>query len=201
MSVEGFAVPRMAKDLLAMLDHAGVGPVHWAGNSLGGILGLELLGTHEHRLRSLATFGTTYSLRLPRWIAHAMGPSYALFGPRRYALMAARGMSRNADAQALIASVVERFDPQVGQLIAQNVARYDLIANAYAARLPILLLRGGRDLQINVVLGATLRAMRKRPNFTLVDLPEGGHCANLDATERVRTELLKFWQRADGGAS
>ncbi|MHB1103725.1 MAG: alpha/beta fold hydrolase [Devosia sp.] len=196
MTAEGFGIPRMADDLVAMLDHAEAGPVHWVGNSLGGILALELLGRREARLQTLATFGTAYALSLPRWSAQVIPSAYAVFGRKFYAWMAARGMTRHAGGRPLIASLVERFDPQVGLLAAHNLARYDLIGNALAARLPILMLRGGRDPQVNVVLGPTLRAMRGRPNFTLVEVPEGGHCANLDATEQVRTELLRFWQRS-----
>lgn len=196
MTAEGFGIPRMANDLVAMLDHAEAGPVHWVGNSLGGILALELLARHEARLQTLATFGTAYALSLPRWGAQVIPWTYAVFGRKLYAWMAARGMTRHAAARLLIAGMVERFDPQVGLLAAHNLTRYDLIANALAARLPILILRGGRDPQVNVVLGPTLRAMRGRPNFTLVEVPEGGHCANLDATEQVRMELLRFWQRA-----
>lgn len=198
MTVESFSIARMADDLVAMLDHAGVGPVHWVGNSLGGIMALQLLAKHEARLQTLATFGTPYSLSLPRWGARTIPWSYALFGTRRYALMAARAMTWNAAGRALIAGIVERFDPEVGRLAAYGVARYDLIANALAAKLPILMLRGGRDPQVNVMLGPTLRAMRRRPNFTLVEVPGGGHCANLDATEQLRTELLRFWERAAG---
>jgi pimeloyl-ACP methyl ester carboxylesterase len=162
-------------------------------------LGLELLARHEPRLLTLATFGTPYSLSLPRLSAHAIPLSYAVFGPRLYGWMAAQGMTRHAPAQPLIASIVEQFDPQVGLLAAHNLARYDLIANALAARLPILMLRGGRDPQANIMLGPTLRAMRKRPNFTLVEVPKGGHCANLDAAEQVRKELLRFWDLSTRG--
>ncbi|UXN73251.1 alpha/beta hydrolase [Devosia sp. A8/3-2] len=49
-----------------MLDHAGAREVHWVGNSLGGILALWLLGTPlVSRLRSLALFGTCFSMNLP----------------------------------------------------------------------------------------------------------------------------------------
>lgn len=195
MTMAGFSIGRMAEDLIMMLDAAEIGPVHWVGNSLGGILALELLGRHEARFATLATFGTPYALSLPRWSAQAIPWAHTLFGRQRYAEMAARGMSRDAAAQRLIASVVERFDPQVGLLTARSLTHFTLIPNALAARLPILMLRGDRDPQVNVVLGPTLRAMRGRPNFTLVNVPEGGHCTNLDATEAVRRELLRFWER------
>jgi pimeloyl-ACP methyl ester carboxylesterase len=75
------------------------------------------------------------------------------------------------------------------------LTRYDLIGEASRATLPILMLRGGRDLAVNSGLGGTIAAMRGRPNFTLVELPLGGHCANLDVPETFRTTLLQFWER------
>ena len=94
----------------------------------------------------------------------------------------------------MIEKLVGQFDPKVGKLLAGNLASYDLIANATAATLPILMLRGGRDAAVNAALGPTLATMQGRSNFTLVELPEGGHCANLDATDQLRAELLRFWK-------
>ncbi|MHB1104643.1 MAG: alpha/beta fold hydrolase [Devosia sp.] len=195
LSAENFSIPRMADDLVAMLDDAGVGPVHWVGNSLGGILALELLPRHEGRFRTLATFGTAYRLSLPRWGAQFVPLGYALFGPRLIGGMTARVTTRSLAARPVIEKLVAQFDPQVGRVLVENLSQYDLIANAVAATLPILMLRGGRDAQVNAALGPTLEAMQGRPTFTLVELPEGGHCANLDATEVWRTELLKFWRQ------
>jgi 3-oxoadipate enol-lactonase len=192
--VAGFSIARMADDLVAMLDAAGVGPVHWVGNSLGGIVALQLLGRHEARFRTLATFGTAYRLGLPRWGAQFIPWSHRLLGTPLLAGLTALTTTRNAAARPLIARLVAQFDPQVGRLVAENLTSYDLIASAQAASLPILMLRGGRDGAVNAALGPTLDAMRGRPNFTLVDIPAGGHCANLDATEMLRAELLKFWR-------
>lgn len=188
-----FSIPRMAADLLGVLDHAGAGPVHWVGNSLGGILALQLLGQHAARFRTLATFGTAYRLSLPRWGAALIPLSYGLFGPRLNGWFGARLTTRDAAARPVIEKLLARFDPGVGRLVAGNLTNYDLLGNAKAATLPILMLRGGRDSAINAALGPTLEAMQGRPNFTLVELPEGGHCANLDATEKLQAELLKFW--------
>lgn len=193
MNREAFSIPRMAADLVQMLDEAAVGPMHWVGNSLGGILALEMLGTHEARFATLATFGTAYSLSLPRWSGDLIPLGYALLGPGLTASLTGAVTTRNKPARPLIAKLIRQFDPRVGKLLASNLARYDLTGNAKAARLPILLMRGGRDGPINRALGPTLAAMQGRENFTLVELPEAGHCANLDATEAWRAALLDFW--------
>src|SRR5690349_24602021 len=62
MRAEDFSIARLALDQIEMLDHAHAGTVHWVGNSLGGIVALKMLETHENRFRTLATFGTSYSL-------------------------------------------------------------------------------------------------------------------------------------------
>jgi 3-oxoadipate enol-lactonase len=193
MRPEGFSIAVMADDMAAMLDDAGVGPVHWVGNSLGGILALQLLARQEHRLRSLATFGTAYALSLPRWAAQCFPVGYAMLGRKRLGWITSWMTTRNAAARPLIRRLVTRFDPQVGRLIAHHLCRYDLAAHAAGASLPILMLRGGRDGPVNRALRSSLAAMQGRANFTVVELPEGGHCANLDATEAWRRELLGFW--------
>jgi pimeloyl-ACP methyl ester carboxylesterase len=195
ISRETLSVARLAQDLREMLDHAGVGPVHWVGNSLGGIVVVAMLPEHEARFRTLATFGTSYRLSVPDFWAPVVPPIQALLGKRLTGWLVAQGTTRNLAARPIIRQLIEQFDPQVGLALSRNLANYDVIANGVAATLPILMLRGGEDRLINAALGPTLAVMTGRPNFTLVDVPEGGHCANLDAPDDVRRELEAFWAR------
>jgi 3-oxoadipate enol-lactonase len=190
---DSLSIRRLALDLLQMLEVSGAGPVHWVGNSLGGIAALWLLKEHEARFRTLATFGTSYRLSLPGFLARGLPLAHAVVGARLIAGMTAQTTTRNAAAQPLIAKLVGQFDPRVAAPLTENLASYDLIANGIAASLPILMLRGGRDGAVNAALGPTLAAMQGKSNFALVELPEGGHCANLDATEQWRGELEGFW--------
>jgi 3-oxoadipate enol-lactonase len=193
---ETLSIARLATDQLDMLEHAGVGPVHWVGNSLGGIVALWLLREHEARFRTLATFGTSYRLSLPGFWARGLPLVHGVLGSGLIGRVTARGTTRNLAARPMIAKLVAQFDPRVGAPLTENLAQYDLIANGAGASLPILMLRGGRDGAVNSALGPTLAAMQGKSNFTLVELPEGGHCANLDATAMWRAELERFWAGA-----
>ena len=193
---QSLSIGRLATDLVELLDHAGVRQVHWVGNSLGGIVALWLLEDHAARLRTLATFGTSYRLKLPVFWAPWLPPVQRLLGKPLVGWLAAQATTRNAAARPMIEKLIRQFDPAVGLPLTQNLADYDLIAHGRDARLPILMLRGSADTAINAALGPTLAAMQGRPNFSLVELPGGGHCANLDATEQLRAELERFWARA-----
>ena len=193
ISRETLSLKRLAQDLREMLDHAEAGAVHWVGNSLGGIVALAMLPEHEKRFRTLATFGTSYKLDVPDFWAPLVPVVQTLMGKRLTGWIVAQGTTKNEAARPIIRRLIEDFDPQVGLHLTRNLAHYDVIANGVAASLPILMLRGGEDRLINRALGPTLAAMTGRPNFTLVEVPEGGHCANLDAADVVRAELERFW--------
>ncbi len=178
-----------------MLDDAGVSQVHWVGNSLGGIVALEMLAAG--RFATLATFGTTYRIRLPRIGGHRLLPmGHRLLGREAAAALTARNTSHDPATRTLVEKMLLELRPEVTAMLAGVLTRYDLIGKGAAATLPILLLRGGQDRLVNAGLGATLAAMRSKPNFRLVDLPSGGHCANLDAPDAFRAALLTFWDEA-----
>ncbi len=199
MRAEAFAIPRLAADVTQMLDHAGVTGVHWVGNSLGGIVALAML--RQGRFRTLATFGTLYAIGLPQLGGHHLVTAgRAVLGQNLLASLTARSTSRDPAARVLIEAILREARHDVTAMLAGVLTQYDLIAEAEAATLPILLLRGGRDMAVNAGLGRTLAAMQGRPRFTLVQLPEGGHCANLDARDAFRAELLRFWQRSGRAA-
>ena len=188
------SLERIATDLTQMLDDTGVGKVHWVGNSLGGIAALAML--RQKRFLTLATFGTTYAIALPRVGGHHLvTASRAMLGQRLLATLTANSTSPNPAARAVLKGVLSQTRYDVTAMLAGVLTQYDLLAEGTGATLPILMLRGGRDVAVNSGLGATIAAMRGRPNFTLVELPLGGHCANLDVPEAFRAALLTFWKR------
>ena len=193
-----YTIGRMARDMFAMLDDAGVGPVHWVGNSLGGIIALEMVGREPERFRSLATFGTAYALDLPWPVAGSIPVLYRTLGARLMARITARMTTPDPDARKLVAGILHDFDPKVGRAVAENVRRYDLIQNAARFKGPVLLICGSLDRLVNRALPQTLRAMREHPDFEVVDLPDAGHGANLDRPDQVRRILTEFWTRIDG---
>ena len=105
-----YTIGRMAKDMFAMLDDAEIGPVHWVGNSLGGIIALDMIGKEPERFRSLATFGTAYALNLPWPAADIIPALYRLFGPRLVAGATARMTTPDEHARKLVAGILRETE-------------------------------------------------------------------------------------------
>ncbi|MGJ8528497.1 alpha/beta fold hydrolase [Maritalea sp.] len=187
-----WSICAMAHDIIAILDHAKVEQVAFVGNSLGGLLGLKLMEEHRHRLSCFASFGTTYSLQTPKLAIWLLPKVYKLLGKKLVAIIGAKGASKAPKTQAKIQQMFAACDLDAVTSIAAQIGNYDLIENALAFEKPILMLRGEHDSSINPKLGPTLNAMQGLPNFKLVEVPGGGHFLNLDARDKVRSELLSF---------
>ncbi len=188
-----FAIPTLADDLVAMLDHAQFGPVHWVGNSLGGIVALDLVARVPERFKTLAMFGTAFSLNLPQALGRVLPPIHFLLGPRRLAALTAWSTTSDQPARKVIAAMAEAIDPQTIATIAASISRYDLTHAVTGFGGPMLVLVGGRDRAVNLALRPALARIGARDNLAIVDLPLAGHCANLDATADWRAALLRFW--------
>lgn len=193
LTSESVSIPRLAADMIEMLDHSGSPRVHWVGNSLGGIVALEMMPAR--RFETLATFGTSYSIKLPRVGGHRLiSLWHRMLGRDAAASVTASMTTHDPDARALIDTMLRDADIEVVTALSGNLSWYDLIEAGKAATIPILMLRCGRDRLVNVALRDTLAAMSDNLNFRLVDLPDGGHVANLDATDAFRSALLDFWK-------
>jgi pimeloyl-ACP methyl ester carboxylesterase len=46
---------------------------------------------------------------------------------------------------------------------------------------------------VNLAMRQTFAAMAGRPNFSRIELPKAGHCANLDVPDEWRAALSGFW--------
>lgn len=187
-----FSIAAMADDLLAVLDAEHLDAVHWVGNSLGGILALEIMGRQPERLRSFTSFGTCYALNLPTALVAFGAAGYRVLGTKVTALVGAPMTCRAPEAQAVIRQMLADVDVDAAIRAGRAVHKYDLIVNALTFQKPMLMIRGELDRAVTSGLGPTLDAMADRSNFRLVELADAGHCANLDQPDAVRRLIEAF---------
>jgi pimeloyl-ACP methyl ester carboxylesterase len=192
-----FSPAVMAADMIEVLDHAGAREVHWVGNSLGGILALYLLGTaHCECIRTLALFGTCFSMNLPAQASQVLRLTF-LPGADTTGWITALTTTGNPAGRKAIAAAIAQFNVEAGAAIAANVRNYDFVANALAFSRPLLVLWGGRDHAVNLGLKGDIGKFAGKTNFRRVDLPMGGHCANFDMPEEFCAALATHWTGVD----
>lgn len=195
-----YAPAALARDVAALLDHLGVDALHYVGNSLGGLIGYELLRAQPGRLRTLATFGTTAELRSPRWLAWSTVASVRLLGVAGVA----RAVGASASRDRAVGAELERMYRQASKTallrIPRHIASYDYTPVVRAAALPQLLIRAAADKGINASLASTLAALREARDGRVVPLEDAGHFANMEQPRRFAAILQDFLEDVDGRA-
>jgi 3-oxoadipate enol-lactonase len=195
-SPQPFQVAQMAKDVIAVLDHAGIATAHMLGISLGGMIAQELAAEHPDRVDALVLAATTPRLRsgypVPResMALFAAGPflSGEAKGHRHVtnALAAETVRDRPEVVEHLVAHVAARpTSPRAasGQAIAG--AGYVSRHGPEAIRARTLVLHGDADTVVDPRNGRMLAS--RIPDAQLQSFPGLGH--------------LMFWEDPDAFAA
>jgi len=189
---EHFSHRLMAGDLLAVLDKDGIARADWVGNSLGGVMALVIMKLAPERLGRVVTFGTSYSLEVsPVWRRLA-GMLRPLIESDPFARFGAARTCRAPDARAVVHAMLLDIDVHATLCAAANLESYDLVDSATGFPRPILMIRGTLDGIVNERLAPLMGRLERKPDFTHLDLPGAGHCANLDRPDDMRRLILEF---------
>jgi len=187
-----YAISRLADDLLRILDAEGITRTDWVGNSLGGIIALDIMGRAPERLNRVVVFGTAFALDLPGLVVHGLALGYAAIGRPLLSRITAHMTCPGARARKIVYQTLLAARPEAVKGIAAHVRRYDLTANAQGFENPFLMIRADRDKAVNLALPASIAAMAGRETFRLAHIKDAGHCANLDQPEAFRRIVLAF---------
>ena len=175
-----YTVRKMAWDVQALLTHLGINKVHFVGNSMGGLVGYELLEMDESLLSSLTTFGTTARLHSSRFTLWSLLTMLRFLGPKGIAWLVGRTASKDKAVRARLKQMYEMVSKDALELIMMNIADYDYMDTICRHNIPMMLIRGGQDKGINKNLGHVLKIMGNKPYFELVEMTNTGHFANME---------------------
>ena len=162
------------------------------GNSLGGLIGYELLKLDHDLLSSLTTFGTTPRLHTSRFTLWTLLTMERLLGPKGIAWLVGRSASKDKAACARLRQMYKMVSKDALELITMNIADYDYMDTIYRHDIPMILIRGDLDKDINKNLGPVLEIMEQKQSFELVEMLNAGHFANLENPSGFNEILGEF---------
>jgi len=185
-----------AADLAGLLDALGIERVHFAGVSMGGVIGQRFALDHPSRLRSLTLVSTSSEV----------GPRARASWQHLADLLERDGFVEGlADATVSFSPSFSEVHPEVVRAMSRRIMENDPTAYAAAARAmsdyawtadlarvatPTLILQGLEDLLTPP--GGAVRMSRSLPNCRLLMLPHTGHNLPLELPLLFRTVLLAF---------
>ena len=190
--VHDYDLLNTARLLIDLMDMLGYVRFHVVGNSTGGLVGYELLAHYAERLCSLTTFGTTAELH-SGFLGSVVILMDQLLGPKVSGWLAERTVSKKAETAQLVGAMIR--ETPTGTVVAyrKQIRDYNYLPVLRDhEEVPVLLLRGEQDTEINTMLGSTLQALERHGKAVVRKVADAGHFLNLDQPEVFRRELTVF---------
>jgi 3-oxoadipate enol-lactonase len=179
----------LAQDVVTVLDYLGMAKVHFAGVSIGGMIGQQLALDHAHRLHSALLSGTS-----PKAV-----PGPPDMWPNRFAAIKAAGSVEPIADDAMVRWVTEQFQlrrPNRWQQVRETIAAttpdgyiagacaiidFDVLDRLPSVRLPVLVICGDDDRGTpaegnrriaELIPGARYEEMENARHLPMVEYPD-----------------------------
>lgn len=202
---QGIHIDGFLEDLVAVMDHlGGAAPVHYCGESLGGILGIVMGATIPERLRSLTLLAAPVTIPRATQEAFACGhdswqDALRIMGSKGWseAVNVATRFPPEADP-ALVrwyAEEMGKSDVEVLIALSRVAARVDVSSYLPQVKVPTL----GLYPTAGVVTGHEEAQIRASiPGIRVINLPTRFHAIQVLMPGACATSLLHFCGEVDG---
>ena len=203
VTVAGYDMDTLAEDAAALIEKLALGPVHFAGLSMGGFVGMRLAARRPELVRTLALLDTAADpeprLNLPRY--KVLELLTRLLGPGRLAgevmkVMFAKSFLTDPARAALRKEMREALGANglQGSLRATDgVLTRRPVESAELAKIrcPTLVLSGAEDAAVSPA--RSRRTAEQIAGARLVLIPRAGHTSALEEPEAVNAALGELW--------
>ncbi|MFW5927899.1 MAG: alpha/beta fold hydrolase [Thermoplasmatota archaeon] len=191
-----FTIKKFKEDLVYVFRQLNIDKFHYVGNSMGGIIGYEYLKEKPESFHSLITFGTTAELNVSKisqkFISFINKVVFKLYGKNGYGEYLGRKSSTYPTTQRIMSHLFTLTDIETIVNCQKNISNYSYIKTLESTDVPILMIKGGKDDEINRNLGSTLEIFEKKDNLKIVEMERAGHFANLERSEEFNEILEDF---------
>ena len=193
----GWSIRRVANQMAGLLEELGTGPAHVVGLSMGGVVAQQFALDSSQLTRKLV-LASTFSVLRPEDLS---GWLYFL---RRFILVNALGLPaqakvvaqhifpepRHAPLREMLVATISHADPRAYRKAMLALGLFDSRKQLIKIKTSTLVITGADD---TTVTPARQKVLAEGiPGARQVVIPDAGHAATVDQSERFNREMLEF---------
>ena len=192
-----WSLAALAREAKILLDRLSVRRVHWGGESLGGLVGIQFANDYPDRIASLTLCSTPYRYSAPAQDEYRRWPKQLeqMSVKEWYLQGTDLRFDTDHDDRTMIqwfADLVGQTDADVVRAILRFLPDVDVSALCTRIRVPTLIIHPGRSLAVpKEDAEAMQQAIR---GSKLVEYPEARHHVFMSHGEECAQEMLHFLQ-------
>ena len=174
-----------------LIETLGIDKFHFVGNSMGGNVGYELMKAHPDRMLSFTSYGTTGKLTKSGFTIGLMKFTYKLMSMKTMGKFS--GMAGVSEASKVkITEMMSQAKKSTVLHLIPHLGNFDYLEVIKNSQIKAQIIRGNQDKEINKVIEDTIKTFKQRGDFSLIDLGNSGHFANLDNPDLFNITLGTF---------
>ncbi|WP_029921465.1 alpha/beta fold hydrolase [Nevskia soli] len=191
------SVDQLAEDAAALINHLGLGPVHFAGNSLGGFVALRLAARRPELLLTATALGSSaeeeYSLEaFTPLVEHLLAHGAAgLVEPIMHIMFGDVSLSRGGALTDHWRAKIAALGRQIGDSAHQVIHRKRIVEELHGCRVPVLAISGAEDHAYPAPLSDLNIA--QATDGASARVKEAGHSVSLERPEEVARLLMRHF--------
>lgn len=198
-----YSILQFADDIAALVRGLGVGPVHVAGLSMGGMIAFQLALDAPDIVRSIVIINSGPELVL-KTMAHKLyflqrKVTVNLFGMKRFGKMLAKALFPNPDQRGFRKTMAERWaeNDKTAYLTAMEaLIGWSVMERLPEIGVPALILASDRDY---TPPGYKQKYAERMPESEVVVIENSRHISPVDSSARVNREVALFLSKVEKG--
>ncbi len=179
-----YTIEEYRKTITCLFEKLEISSCIWVGNSMGGVLGYEMLKITPEKIEMIITNGTTPQLIMPKVTAKLVcffdKLLIRIMKFDGYIKFASKNSSKKQSTQEILYNIFKEASPQA--IIASHLmlANYSYIETINKTDVPIVLIKATYDSEINKYIMKIDSILKQNENVKFVEFENVGHIANLE---------------------
>lgn len=188
-----YTVAQYADTAVKLLDMLKVYSCIWVGNSMGGVVGYEVIHTHPSMISMLITNGTSpkivlpsYAIKMVRFFDRMLIRLMKLEGYIRFAV---NNTTNNKKVQNKLYDIMIKTSPDA--IVASHVAlsSYDYLNTIRNTDIPITIIQTPYDKDINKYLDKLASFLKQNQHVRYMRIENAGHIVNMECPDEYNRLL------------
>lgn len=195
-SIGDYSIQKYCDVTLQLLGRLGIEECIWIGNSMGGVIGFEVIKQSPGVIRKLIINGTTPRLKYSSMglkIIYIMDKLLIrILGYERYVDIAVKASLKDADKMSWLKELFMAARPETIIMSHQLLGDYDYCKLIQETSTPVVIVKTPDDSAINKYLEKERLWLKNESNVTMDEKSIGGHLVNMEFPEEYNGWLSQY---------
>jgi pimeloyl-ACP methyl ester carboxylesterase len=179
-----YSIQKYCETVLQLLSRLNIKECIWIGNSMGGVIGFEVMKQAPTLIRTIIINGTTPSLKYSHFALRLIYIMDRLLirilGYERYVNIAVKASMKDEEKMAWLKELFMSAHPEAVVMSHQLLGDYDYSKVIEETSTPIVFLKTPNDTAINKYLDQSTSWLSLQKNVTIEAKSLGGHLVNME---------------------